>query len=318
MSQIPRIAIIGAGAAGIAAASLLQKASISVAIFEKSRGLGGRCSTRRFDNFTIDHGAQYFTLRNEEFKAAAIQACGEDLLPILAPILNEKDCEIPARSPRYYHRAGNSQLIRKLAKDLTIRTETTVTQQLLASSLSKDYELIISTAPLPQTLQLAGIHDLNSCNFCPCLCLILIYRGNWLGKSKNAYAYSISNPSSILAWSACENHKIGRIPNGFTALVIHASQDFSTQYLESPPEEWAPQLQKAAEHLWEISPRNLQISQPHRWRYARNIGPILEPKLPSNWLLAGDSLCESRVESAWLNGRKIAHQLLQQIQNTPQ
>ena len=52
-----RVAIVGAGLAGLAAARSLADAGCDVVVFEKSRGKGGRVATRRTDLGPIDHGA---------------------------------------------------------------------------------------------------------------------------------------------------------------------------------------------------------------------------------------------------------------------
>ena len=61
-----RIAVIGAGISGIYVAKELSKFA-QVTVFEKSRGFGGRMSTRTRDDFEFDHGAQYFTVKSNEF-----------------------------------------------------------------------------------------------------------------------------------------------------------------------------------------------------------------------------------------------------------
>ena len=63
-----RVAIIGAGLAGLAAARSLQNNGINVTLFDKSRGPGGRMATRRVDELAFDHGAQYFTVRDDRFR----------------------------------------------------------------------------------------------------------------------------------------------------------------------------------------------------------------------------------------------------------
>lgn len=70
----PNIAIIGAGISGLSCATYLQNAGFKVTIFDKSRGVSGRISTRvaTDDNghhWQCDHGAQYFTARSTEFMA---------------------------------------------------------------------------------------------------------------------------------------------------------------------------------------------------------------------------------------------------------
>jgi predicted NAD/FAD-dependent oxidoreductase len=65
--EISQVAVIGAGIAGLACAKELQLHGISVDVFEKSRGPSGRMSTRRTQDWSADHGAQYFTARNPRF-----------------------------------------------------------------------------------------------------------------------------------------------------------------------------------------------------------------------------------------------------------
>ncbi|NBV51116.1 FAD-dependent oxidoreductase [bacterium] len=53
------ILVIGAGISGLASARALQDQGFSVAILEKSRGLGGRMATRRDENGLWDHGVPW-------------------------------------------------------------------------------------------------------------------------------------------------------------------------------------------------------------------------------------------------------------------
>ena len=61
-----KVAIIGAGLSGLTASYFLEDYA-DVFIFEKSNGLGGRMSTRRYDRYSFDHGAQYFTAKTKQF-----------------------------------------------------------------------------------------------------------------------------------------------------------------------------------------------------------------------------------------------------------
>ena len=62
-----KIAVIGSGLSGITVASLIKKKN-NVEIFEKSRDVGGRMSTRKEPPFTFDHGAQFFKIKTNEFQ----------------------------------------------------------------------------------------------------------------------------------------------------------------------------------------------------------------------------------------------------------
>ncbi|NCY02474.1 MAG: FAD-dependent oxidoreductase, partial [Planctomycetia bacterium] len=63
----PDVAIVGAGIAGLAAASVLADRGRRVVVVEKSRGIGGRMATRRLGAAICDHGAQFFTVRGAAF-----------------------------------------------------------------------------------------------------------------------------------------------------------------------------------------------------------------------------------------------------------
>ena len=70
---IDKVAIIGAGLAGLAAARSLVAHGVAVRLFDKGRGAGGRMATRRVETeghaFAFDHGAQYLTARRKVFRA---------------------------------------------------------------------------------------------------------------------------------------------------------------------------------------------------------------------------------------------------------
>jgi len=66
--------------AGVAAAQALKARGCTVTVFEKSRGFGGRCASKRWEGHTIDHGAQYFTIRDERFRAVVQAASGDALI----------------------------------------------------------------------------------------------------------------------------------------------------------------------------------------------------------------------------------------------
>lgn len=296
-------AIIGAGLAGIAAARGLVDRGAEVTLFEKSRGYGGRCASKRWENHVVDHGAQYFTMRDEAFRTAATAASGAALLRMEAPVLDENDAPLPD-SGRWFHRDGNSRLARDLAKGLTVRTETTVEDARgLLKAHGGNFDHVISTAPWPQTSRMFGVEPTFDC--IPCLAVLLAYRGDWLGRTRDAYA--ISDRHSELAWSACENHKPGRVADGFTVIVAHMSEAFSREHLERPPAEYPALVRERVEERWKLPSAALAASLGHRWRLARVLSPFTPPQLAPGLHFVGDALRRSRVEDAWLAGHDFPH-----------
>lgn len=248
----------------------------------------------------VDHGAQYFTMRDERFRAAVQRASGEAVLKIEAPVMDENGRELE-NDGRWYHRDGNSRLARELAGGLDVKTEVTIERaEPLLRGQGGEYDHVISTAPLPQTARLFGIK--TTFQYLPCLMIVCAYSGEWLGKTRGCYA--ISDHSSPLAWSACENHKIGRIAAGRTVLVAQMSEQFSREHLEEPPETYPELVRTMIEERWELPPGTLMAAMGHRWRYARIRKPLGKLELPSRFHFAGDALTSSRVEDAWLAGMK--------------
>jgi renalase len=311
MQSRKSIAIIGAGLAGISAARILHDAGHRVVVFEKSRGFGGRCATKRWNGHLVDHGAQYFTIRSPEFRSALESACGASLLTLDSPIADAHGNPF-IQEPCYYHRFGNSRIARDLAAGLEVRLEQLQTPPIQDNGEwqlgSESFHHIISTAPWPQTLSLAGL-DPGPPLYHPCLTLVLRYEGEPEGKSHNTYA--ISTPDDpILPWTACENHKVGRVTDGHTILVAQASPAFSREYYDADPAIWSAHLRTVAEQRWGCHHRQPSDQFTHRWRYARVAGPPRAIELPEGWHYAGDALSRSRLESSWLSGRETARALL--------
>jgi renalase len=68
------IAVVGGGMAGVVCTRTLLQAGHRVTLIEKSRGFGGRMSTRRTEFGGFDHGAQYFTVRDMRFAQVLLSA----------------------------------------------------------------------------------------------------------------------------------------------------------------------------------------------------------------------------------------------------
>ena len=250
----------------------------------------------------IDHGAQYFTIRDDAFRRAIHSASGDAILRIEAAVLDENGVMLPD-SGRWYHREGNSRLVRDLARGLAVRTEETVRDaNCLLRQNGGDFDHVISTAPWPQTANLFGLE--TTFDYIPCITALFSYTGKWLGKSKSAYA--ISDHHGPLAWSACENHKQGRIRPESTVIVAQMSETFSLEHLELPLEEYPRRIRALIEDRWELPARAWANALGHRWRYARVKSPMPVVELPPGLHFAGDAIRASRVEDAWLSGIALA------------
>ena len=75
-----RVAVIGAGPAGCAAAHRLSCQGHDVALYEKGSAPGGRSFTHRADGFCLDTGAAFITNFYPRFEALAAElGCAESI-----------------------------------------------------------------------------------------------------------------------------------------------------------------------------------------------------------------------------------------------
>src|SRR5690242_111526 len=78
-----RIAVVGAGIAGLTAARTLHDRGHEVRVFERAQSAGGRCATTVITAIELprglsgevafDPGAQYFTVRDDQFSMIAAE-----------------------------------------------------------------------------------------------------------------------------------------------------------------------------------------------------------------------------------------------------
>tara|TARA_B100000768_G_C10975732_1_gene247628 strand:- start:126 stop:377 length:252 start_codon:yes stop_codon:yes gene_type:complete len=61
------IAVIGAGLSGLTVANTLKEQA-NITIFEKAASPSGRLSTRRANQYTFDHGCQFFGAKTAAFR----------------------------------------------------------------------------------------------------------------------------------------------------------------------------------------------------------------------------------------------------------
>jgi predicted NAD/FAD-dependent oxidoreductase len=324
MNTPPHIAVIGAGLAGLSCATLLQGAGFVVSVFDKSRGPGGRMSTRRGDGWQCDHGAQYFTARDADFCAEVARWCAAGAAALWQPhlqILGEaapRDADSSVQrfvgTPRMTAPAG------LLAAELALTTSITI-QQLQGQSqgwrlisaehalVSDQFAAVLLAVPAPQAvplLQFVAPHLAD-------VAKMARMRGSW------ALMLQFDTPvdlpfdaafinSGPLRWIARDRSKPGRV--GQESWLLHANAEWSEQHLEASNDEAAAVLLAA---FAELGGPTAQTWSAHRWRYADTEQPLTEGCVWSgadNLGLCGDWLNGGKVEAAWLSGRALAQQVI--------
>ncbi len=316
----PRIAIIGAGLAGIAAARELTSLG-DVRVFEKSRGPGGRMSSRRADPFQFNHGAQFFTARSKAFNSLIEQAEQLGVVSQWQPKLVTLDpnAESFKRSwfePHFVPNNGMNALAKFLGAELNLSTRCEITQLIrkdncwtLIEANGAQYgpfDWVLSSAPAAQTMTLlpptfSGFSALNSVKFSSCFALML---GFTQTVDFGFEAAVIKNSS--LSWATTA------VNSGRSTLLAHSDNSWADENLEANSE-WVQQ--KLLSELSRVAPKQLPAAAHvalHRWRFARCESPLTETHLLDKELglgVCGDWCGGNRVEDAFTSGMSLAKQL---------
>lgn len=321
--------IVGAGLAGLAAAQQLQARGVHVTLLDKGRGVGGRMATRRLGAALCDHGAQFFTVRDERF--SALRATWEQ-----AGLVREwargfaTTAGIIATDghPRYCGNDGMNALAKQLAQGLdvrvseqvkTLRYQAGLWEALTESGLRVTAEALILTPPVPQTLALLDASELvlptparqalERISYDPCFAVMAVFDQPTSIPAPGAVKFEEPAADWPLAWLADNQQKgISPVP----AITLHATPAFTRAHWDTPYEIVAQKLLAAAQPWLNQVPQTYQV---HRWRYSQPAVTHPEHCLfvaqPGPVVFAGDAFNGPRVEGAIRSGWAAAEALLQ-------
>lgn len=317
-----QVVVVGAGMSGLTAARALKERGVDAMVIDKGRAVGGRMATRRRDGATFDHGAQHFSARSDEFRAAVARWMEAG---IVKEWYRSQSVTEPKRGvePRHSVAGGMRRLPEHLAAGLDVRCGVRVGRlrhiddgiQLLDASEGVVAEgvAILVTAPIPQTLQLLDESEivlrpeqaaqLASVRYDSTLAVMAV------PKEPPSMSDGHLTPSDgVVAWIADNQHKGASVSPSIT---VHSTARFAQAYLEQDPDAWvAPLVAAAQEHLG----TELEALQGHRWRHSQprstlDIGAMsLGPEI--KLVLAGEAFMGAKVEGAFRSGLAAAGNVL--------
>ena len=318
-----KVAVIGAGMAGLTAARLLQEAGAEVTVFDKSKGTGGRLASRSLENGWLDHGAPYFSADNGEFDNFLRQrVLPEVLVPWQAEITGELTAD---EQLRYVGVPRNSAVTRALLGSLNFQPSTRIARlerteagwQLYndgESSLGWWQQVVIAV-PAPQALALVRdipelAEPLTRVHMEPC----------WVAALQTdcvpeSLAEVTLAPHPHLRRVTRNSAKPGRNNNG--VYLVQATADWSREHLEESPAEVGTRLRKLFLSLLPAA-ADCDLLLTHRWRYGFTEQALNQACLRSSKLrlgLCGDWCLGRRVEDAWHSGHEIATRILASVQS---
>ena len=295
------LAIIGAGAAGLAAARMLRqrRPELAISVFEKSRGLGGRCATRRRDGFVFDHGAQNVRaptpaiaqLLTSELPAEQLRDIG---LPVwLFSAAGALAAGDPAQNAeaKWIYRDGLNRLGKLLAAGIDVRREVRVGRIAGAAGGQAPYtlfdtggaplgaaDMVLFTAPAPQSADIlaasaldesakaALLAELGRARYRRCISLALAYPRR---VERPFYALLNSDRAHPISWLALEHSKAPeRCPPGHSLIMAQMAPAWSTEHWDTPPDALQEQIAPLVAALLGDELGAPLWSDAQRWRYA--------------------------------------------------
>jgi predicted NAD/FAD-dependent oxidoreductase len=325
-----RIAVIGAGIAGLTVAAELQALGHAVTVFEKSRGPGGRCATRRSVAGPFDHGAPGF-----EAVTAAFGAQGQDWQRagwVVADPAAGTDPWIGVPSMN----ALAQQLASRLSPALSLRAQTHVTAlepgapagwrlRLLDGQLDAGhFDAVAVAVPAEQAAALlapdaALAEALRLTRSEPCWTVMAAWSDAWAAPA----AWVAADPTGVLARVHRDDARTGRpaLDGIASRWVLHATPRWSADHLDMAPVEVIASMTAALAKLLGVQLAPPVHAAAHGWRYAQVLDARTEPcgwnaslrlgACGDAWHAAGDVAGSrpSGIERAWLSARALARQM---------
>lgn len=325
---IKRVAVVGAGVAGLGCARKLHLSGLDVTVFEKSNALGGRCATRRVGPYTFDTGATSIAPRGLQLEHALLyELSQENLVLIGQPVWT---MAMGRTSPgdvgkagvaRYTYRTGINQIGKLLAQSLDVKFDVRI-ENLCPSGDGwrvgeEHFDALVLTAPTPQTqalLQSAGLNHFNTQpRYRATLSVLLGYA---VALHPLPY-HALIEPEqrSPVVWISVESQKSpDRAPEGHSAFVLQFGAAFSRDHYDDSDAEIAREAVVALTRLYGPAFDEPAAASVKRWRYAQpeqitTFSTINDA--PHSLFVAGDGIAGPRVELAYESGCDIARRILE-------
>jgi predicted NAD/FAD-dependent oxidoreductase len=311
-----RVVVVGAGIAGLIAAQSLSNSGHDVVVVDKGRSPGGRIATRRIDDATLDHGAQFFTVRDSLFESHVSEW-------IASGVVTEwcRGFDTTTQNndgfPRYRGVRGMTDIAKHLAQGLDVRCNT-LAFSIARGATSKwqlkiddgsvlDADAIIVTCPLPQAYALLVTADIElpesmlRTEYDRTICLLAVLNQS----SAVTKPGGLQNPDETFSFIA--DNAIKGISSA-VALTMHANPQFSLEHWDTSTDDVQRLLLERASP-W-IGDATVITSQIKKWRLATPLTIWPERYWAKDMIvLAGDAFGGPKIEGAVLSGLSAANYL---------
>ncbi|MEM1330326.1 MAG: FAD-dependent oxidoreductase [Planctomycetota bacterium] len=298
------VAVIGAGIAGLTAARVLVDHGVSVTVFEKARGPGGRTSTRRTEAGRFDHGCPVFDSgdigrwkdlgwivfegQSPRRGTRGANTVAKGLAAMIERATPSND--LPPNRLRFQTRIGSIdqqadgrwRLHNEDGAELgsfggvVVSAPPSQTAELLQPINERESERIASVGTVPQWTAMVALAEPSGLE----PAIVDFEDHDVLGKA-------VHTPNA--------EQEVGE------RWAIHATESWTREHLELEKEDAAERLWKAFAR--ELRERGCKVDEPtlllgHRWRYAFSESDDFVDPIAPGLVVAGDWTCRSRWDAA--------------------
>ena len=340
-----RVAIIGAGIAGIACARTLAQAGLDVGVFERLEAVGGRMATLETSFGSFDQGAQYFTVRDARFEQAlatvpgVVKSWSARSVHVLDPAGRNLAAAQPAGEPHRVALPGMDALVRHWAAPLAQADKLRLQTQVLriapdaldasrwqlhtdgvdgATHVYSGFDAVLLALPaavVGALLVASGLQpafgadaalERVRCASCWTLHLAFPQAVQPNLTTLGPHWNAARSTHHRVAWLARESSKPGR--NSVERWTVQASGDWSDEHGSDDPQRAQDKLQKAFAEITGIR-ATPSFAAVRYWREAKTLVPAGATHLwdaKQRVGACGDWCIGARVEDAFVSGLSLA------------
>jgi len=307
-----KIAIIGAGISGTVCAYELKNKGYDVTLFDKSRGVSGRSTSKRWDPITgiaIDMGVPYI-YENEIEGNPLFKHLSDENIIVPWELVQNKNSDIK----KYRTFVGSpkmSSIARYLSKEINLVTEAKINKINYTNKWNiytesnewNGFDYLVLAIPAAQYNLINGVsEDLNleasKINYQAVNTLLIEMKSPlWF----DDYNEEIVN-SPYIKKVIADYHKPGREKNRYT-YAIHAQESWSTKTFDDLSKEDVEKIMIS--EIMNKYNRNEDLILKkicHRWKYSQLAGHL--ESIQQDFLKSTDNLLYACGD--WLNGFKYA------------
>lgn len=303
-----RVAVIGAGLAGLASARVLRRAGCYVEVFEQDRIIGGRTATTRLGVASFDHGCQYLTARSDTFRRYIDELVSSGYANRWTPKTSTGE-GASTMLPWFTGNPGMSSILRPLAESVRIHTNRRV------HTMQRDdkgwhlwfedqtsfgpFHAVVVAVPAREALLLLGrleslADPIQRVRMSPCWSVMVRLDERVLPEQD-----VFSDMSEIIRWVARNNGKPGRNSRG-DQIVIHASPAWSRETEDADPEAVAEELWAEVSHALNLPPTRPNQISAYLWKHG-----LVDTSLGETFLFSSEHMVG--VTGDWCLGRLAEH-----------